>query len=614
VTGLPRDVDAVPGVANANVRVARWIAEALRPAQGPLDVVISPGSRNTPLTLAFEALAAAGRAQLHVVLDERAAAFVALGLGKVRGRAAVLCCTSGSAAGHYVPAVMEAGNSRVPLILLTADRPPELHGCGAPQTVTQAGMFAPWAQRSLTLAVPDEAADPTRTAAIGRQIRQVAEGRPAGPVHLNLPFRKPLWTTEGVGEDDDLPARPMPTLRPISPRPDASTVDRLAAELDGNASRGLILCGPRMPATLDAGSLTRAVAKLARRLGWPVLADPASGLGEVAERVEGYDLFLRHGQTGRALAPSVVLQIGATPTSKATGQWLTSLARGKLLPIDGDGALADPNGLAPQLTVADPIAICDALAEHEDLTAAPASWLARWRSAAEVTATTVSSALARPGWQGHLARLTVDALPAGALLHLASSMPIRDVDAFGGGATHLAVEASRGVNGIDGTLATFLGMMIARRNDGATHPGAALLGDLAFLHDLDGLATWAQIGRDLPATAVVIDNGGGRIFDLLPIAEQIDSERFERLFATPQRASFGPLCEAFGHRFHSVSAEGFGPALADEIERPGLGVIAVTVDPKEDRAAHQEVTKALSEALDRHVATGQGSTGPGGRS
>ena len=537
------------------------------------------------------------RATTHVVVDERAAGFVALGLAKETGRAAVLCCTSGSAAGHYVPAVMEASESRIPLVVVTADRPPELHRCGAPQTVAQSGMFSPWARLSADVAPPDASSGLRRTVALGHEMVRRAEGSPPGPVHLNLPFRKPLWT-------DALPARELPAT-PAAPRArtvlDDEALDGLVASLSPDEEHaGVIVVGPLAAATVEREALRRSVGALAERLGWPVLADPASGLdARHPHVVSGYDVFLRHAATAAALAPHRVLQIGAAPTSKATNQWLAAHAAGRVLLLDGDGRAADPNGIAERLITADPIATCERLAAR-DLPRAPASWLTRFSRIGNVTRDALAASIDEPGWQGHLARTVVEALPSGALLHLASSMPIREVDAFAP-CRGLDVQASRGVNGIDGTLATFLGTLLARRATDNTAPGVALLGDLAFVHDVDGLGAWAALGSDLHATAVVVDNRGGRIFEMLPVAEQIDGARFERLFATPPRVDFGHLCAAFGHRHTRVAPGALAATLVDELSRPGLGVVVVPIDPEMDRAAHERAMAAIRSKLDATI-------------
>lgn len=596
MSAIPRDRDTTPGAAEANVRVARWLAHGLAEASGrpgPLHVVLSPGSRNTPLTLAFDELGPE-RARVHVVLDERAAGFVALGLAKATGRAAVVCCTSGSAAGHYLPAVMEASESRVPLVVVTADRPPELHRCGAAQTVTQSGMFALWARLSADLAPPDASATMRRTIAVGHELVRHAEGSPPGPVHLNVPFRKPLWTK-------DLPARDLPTA-PASTRArptlEDGALDELAQALAPADGRGgVIVVGPAVPATLDRAALRRAVGALAERLGWPIFADPSSGIdARHPHVVSGYDAFLRHSATGAFLAPHRVLQIGAAPTSKATNQWLAAHAAGRVILLDEDGRRADPSALAERLVVADPALTCAALASRE-LHRAPPDWIARFARIAGATRDGLAASIDEPGWQGHLARTVVEALPSGTLLHLASSMPIREVDAFAP-CRGLDVQASRGVNGIDGTLATFLGTMLAGAGTGETRAGVALVGDLAFVHDLDGLGAWAELGAELRATVVVVDNRGGRIFELLPVVDQIDQARFERLFATPQRADLGPLCAAFGHRHRRVAPGALAAALVDELDRPGLGVIVVPIDPETDRRAHHRAASALNRTLD----------------
>jgi 2-succinyl-5-enolpyruvyl-6-hydroxy-3-cyclohexene-1-carboxylate synthase len=595
VTGVPTDRPSASAAATAeaNALAALTIAGAIGGQHaGGVDAILSPGSRNTPLAIA---LSRSPAVRLHVVLDERAAGFVALGMAKASGRATVLCCTSGSAGGHYLPAVMEASEARVPLVAVTANRPAELHSCGAPQTAPQAGMFAPWARLSLVAATPSAATGPThgrRLAAMVSQLFAAAEGSPAGPVHLDAPFRKPLWP-DSVPE---LPPIQAPRRQRATRRLSDDQLGAIASRL--GHKRGLITCGPLTPATSDASALREAVAQCSARLGWPVLADPASGIrfggpNGRSPSLAHHDLVLRHGDTARALIPDVVLHVGGTLTSKALQLWLADHAVGCTLLLDPDGKLQDPHSLASDVIAADPADTLTRLVTAP----APSSWSNAWRDADACVAAILDEAAPRT-WQGHVARVVTERLPDGGLAAFASSMPIRQVDAFAAARSgSLDVLASRGVNGIDGTLATFLGAMLARRQRGKTAPGLALVGDLAFLHDLDGLLTWGQLGAELAATVVVVDNGGGRIFDWLPIASQLEPDAYEALFVTPQRANIGALCQAFGHRHHRIPAERLAATLDAELERPGLGVIVVPIDAEADAKAQRDVLDAVDRAL-----------------
>ncbi|MEZ4442425.1 MAG: 2-succinyl-5-enolpyruvyl-6-hydroxy-3-cyclohexene-1-carboxylic-acid synthase [Polyangiaceae bacterium] len=571
------DREGAAGSAEANDLAAAALVRGL--VGDGAAVVASPGSRNTALLLAFDACP---EAELHVLLDERAAGFFALGLARESRRPVILCCTSGSAAGHYTPAVMEASESGVPLVVVTANRPPERHHCGEAQTAPQAEMFAPWVRASRVLAVPDETLDPRRVLALAAALRAASL---AGPVHLDVPMRKPLTRGTSAVVADAAPRIAIP--HEASPATVAGLVARLR-----RAERGVIVAGPMRPATVDPAALRGAVQAMVRATGWPVLADPASGLryGETASC--HYDLVLRHPAIAESLAPDVVLQLGGAPTSKATQQWLERHAAGKLVVLGHDLRYSDPGALASDVILGEPSAL---------LTAAAASLAPSERGRAHAAAfrdaeARVRAVLAddRVGFQGDVARAALRAVPRDGVLHVASSLAIRQLDAFGGPLPHpIAAHASRGVNGIDGTLATFLGEVLAARQ-----PGVALLGDLAFLHDLDGLAAWAQHGVEAAGTAVVIDNRGGRIFELLPIAQQLDERRFERLFATPQRLDIPAIARGLGHRVATPrDLDELRAALAEEVLRPGLGVIHVTLDPAVDRAQQAVVLAAVQAAL-----------------
>ena len=575
--------------ARANALAAAVFARSL--CAGDSDVVISPGSRSTPLALAFAALP---EARCHVVLDERAAAFVALGLARARGRAAVLLCTSGSAAGHYLPAFMEASHARVPLIAVSADRPPELHHCGAPQTALQANLFGPFARLAVDLPSPHLGLDWRWLRNVGARARLVADGSPAGPVHLNAPFAEPLWqgTTSA-----SLPPSGW-TVAGVK-QPSVSALSWLAARL-GETPRGLIVCGPLAPATIDPEDLAHAVVELSAALGWPILADPASGLRfgahDRAAVIGSYDLLLRSDGAASALAPDVVLRLGMPPTSKTLGKFLARHGRDRAILIDPDGQWLDPTGAACALVEGDATSTCRGLARALGAVQTDRRWIAAWRD----TDAQVRAALEQPchegDWEGRLARTLCQALPDGAQLHLGSSMPIRDVDAFAPpSGRRLRVQASRGLNGIDGAVATAAGEALAWQG-----PTVALIGDLTLRHDIGGLFAAVALGARL--TLVVIDNGGGGIFSCLPIASDLagDPALFERLFTTPQPQPLGPACRAAGARHQRIDDLGsLGRVVAASLEQPGVGVVEVAVDRLASVAARRNACAAVAEILAR---------------
>jgi 2-succinyl-5-enolpyruvyl-6-hydroxy-3-cyclohexene-1-carboxylate synthase len=585
-----------------NATFARSLAEALARG-GVTRVVASPGSRSTPLVLAFRQPAV----QLIPVLDERAAGFVALGFARATGHPVALLCTSGSAGGHYLPAVMEADAAGVPLLLITANRPPELQGCGALQTTEQGDLFAGYTRWTRRVGPPDASLGGTWPAWLAGRAVSAATGHVPGPVHLDVAFREPLWDPEA---DAAVTASPPPATLPprvlrAAPRLEPEHLDALA-ERCARAERGVIVAGPGALALAPAAErrAARAVVALARRLGWPLLAEPCSGLRFPSSEVtvSSYDLLLRSPDFARR-GPDLVLRLGAHPVSKPLARWLSDHASGRAVLVDPAGRWRDP------LRVADTLAVADAGRLSEDLLAAlgppapgarPArAWLHRWRQADEAIQQRVEAACAR-AWEGAVARAAVAAMPDGGLLHVASSLALRDVDALSPPRSGpLRVLASRGLNGIDGTLAQAIGETLAWPHG----PALLLTGDLAFLHDAGALALahllTASAGRARSLTVVLVDNHGGGIFEQLPIAAHPDA--FQDCFATPQDTDPAALCAA--HRIPCRRAEDLDAvvsALREEIGQPGLRVILVPVDrlrgATRRRALHTAAAQLVWEA------------------
>jgi 2-succinyl-5-enolpyruvyl-6-hydroxy-3-cyclohexene-1-carboxylate synthase len=546
---------------------------------GCTDAVVAPGSRSTPLALA---LAADERLRLHVFHDERSAAFAALGLALQSGRPAPLLCTSGTAATHFHAAVVEASLSNVPMLVCTADRPPELWQVGAPQTIDQTGLFGSSVRFFAEPGVPDEAARGTWRSLAARAVAEAAggTGRP-GPVHLNLSFREPL-----VGEPGPLPGgRPdgapwHRVERPVS-APDPATVERVARLLGGR--RGVVVAG----AGVDR---PEAVGALARRLGWPVLADHRSGCRTLAEAVGHGDPLLRV-PAFAARRPEVVLRLGQPHASKVLNRWLADSGARQVL-VDPHGTWWDPDRSAAEVLAVSPGHLAGALADHLDV--APTDELARWRAADERAAATIARVLdgrhdgpTEPG----TVRAALDAVPPGGSLVVASSMPVRDLEWFGGRAAGVRVHANRGANGIDGVIATAVGVALGGV------PTVCVLGDVAALHDASSLTALARRRVDL--TIVVLDNDGGGIFSFLPQASSMTHDRFETLFGTPHGTDLVALAGAHGLPATEVAAAGV--TVAEVAGAVGAAVAAggprVVVVPT-DRAANV----GLHVLLEREVA------------
>ncbi|MBC7794608.1 MAG: 2-succinyl-5-enolpyruvyl-6-hydroxy-3-cyclohexene-1-carboxylic-acid synthase, partial [Clostridia bacterium] len=375
-------------------RNATWAANLVAGfvANGVTDAVVSPGSRNTPVVLALDAVLGN---HTHVVLDERSAGFVALGLARASGRPVVLACTSGSAAAHYYPAVVEAHYSRIPLIVVTADRPPELHHNGAGQTIEQERLFGRYASWFADLGVPSGETEPRSWAHAAAQATIKADG----PVHLNVCFREPLWDPAVTYA---APSSPSLVVHRSTPGDVA-----IALPL---SSRGVIVCGPRAGGAFPRADaeFAAAVAELSGRLGWPILADASSGVRS-AITVNCYDSLLRASAFADSMRPQVVLHFGQRPASKSLATWLDAASATHIL-VNADAAIHDPAMVAHQLVVADPTRFCRSQAGRGAPSIWAATWVAAEKAAREALARVTSDGL----WEGSIASTLGRTLPAGA--------------------------------------------------------------------------------------------------------------------------------------------------------------------------------------------------------
>jgi len=543
-------------------------------ASGVRHVAVSPGSRSTPLTLAADRT---DGLDITIHLDERSGGFFALGLARATRRPVALVCTSGTAAANYLPAVVEAFHSGVPLIVCTADRPPELQHRGAPQTIDQVELYGThvrwFHQASVAGTEP-----PSEAVAVAAAAVEVATGPTPGPVHVNWPLREPLEPP-----DDDPP--PPILLNPSSPP---------AAAVDPGplAPRTLLVAGP---VDLDATSVD-AVTALSRTAGWPVVADPASGLRRGSHTPDtpviatGEHLFRTAWADGHV--PDVVVQLGAMPTSKAYRQWLERTAPPRVVTVDHVGRHPDPALIVTDRIDAEAGAWAAAAAARTPVP--DVTWVSTWLDADRTAAATVAATVAaQPFDEPAVVGILVDRLPRGANLVVTNSMPIRDLDAFlPAGRRPLSVWANRGANGIDGQVSTALGIAAGR-----DEPTVLLTGDLALLHDLPGLTAADRLGCDL--TVVVVDNDGGGIFSFLPIADSPGVDH-RRLFHTPHGLRMADIAAAAGATYQQVRDPGaLDTALAMSVGHPGLHVVHVPVDAATNVAIHRAATAAVIEALDR---------------
>jgi 2-succinyl-5-enolpyruvyl-6-hydroxy-3-cyclohexene-1-carboxylate synthase len=533
---------------------------------GVTHAVVSPGSRNTPLLLA---LARDARFRVDVVLDERSAAFRALGLGLATKRPAVLCCTSGTAAANFHPAVLEAHHARVPMLVCTADRPPELHDCGAPQTVDQQHLYGSAVRWFFDAGPPRD--NPAHWRALASRAYAEAIGRRPGPVHLNVPFAEPLVGPDAAARGGRPNDEPWTDVTAGSLELDPTEIAPLAT-LMRKHPRGLLVAG--WGADIDPVVATR----FAAATGWPILADPLSQLRTGAHAISTYEALVRAEPFARAHTPEMVLRVGAPLTSKATNAWLAASTAEHVL-VDPAGGWADPDRVATRRIEADADALLRALTQALNEPATPGDWIGQWCDAEAKVRAALDAVLDEYPYaiEGRIARDVAAAVPDGGSLFLSSSLPVRALEWCMAPRAGLRVLSNRGANGIDGFSSTAAG--IAAAGEG---PVVALGGDLAFLHDTNGLLHAAGEGE---LTYVVIDNDGGGIFSFLP---QRDLAEFEQLFATPHGRDLVAIARAHGVEAAAVRMDEEWKSVFDSDVQ-----VAVV---KTDRHASVEGHRALWEA------------------
>ena len=564
--------------------------------RGVAHAVVCPGSRSTPLALA---LADHGGLAVHVRLDERSAAFTALGVGLATGIPAVLVTTSGTAAAELHAAVVEADLARVPMVVCTADRPPELRGVGAPQTIDQHRLYGTATRWFADPGVADDGNRSTWRSLGSRAVAEAVDGPEGpGPVHLNLPFREPLLGVPGPGQvPPGRPERaPWHRVEPIGSVGPDGLADELASAATSGV-RGLMVVGA-------GGGDPSAVMALADSLGWPVLADPRSGLRDGTGRVvAAADGLLRSEAFAAGHRPEFILRLGGPWVSKVVTTFLASASGwgAETVGVDPWWRWADPDRSTGRVVRADPSSWCRAVADRIGAGAAPGTaWRHQWAAAEEAAQSAIDRALedGTGGWsEPALARRLVAALPDGSDLVVSSSMPIRDVEAFGAPRMgHPRVLANRGANGIDGVVSTALGVEL-----GTGRPTVALVGDLAFLHDVSALVR--SRGSRVRGTVVVADNGGGGIFSFLPPANALEPDSFETLFGTPQLPDVGRVAAGFGLPVVEIGTHD-GPdaltaALGDLSDHDGVTVVRVRLPGRSENVErHARINRMVTEAVE----------------
>jgi 2-succinyl-5-enolpyruvyl-6-hydroxy-3-cyclohexene-1-carboxylate synthase len=583
--------------AAANTLWARALADELARC-GVRDVVLAPGSRSTPLVLAF---AADGRFGLRVHLDERSAAFFALGVGRASGRPVAVVTTSGTAAANLMPAVVEASMAGVPLLLLTADRPPRLRDADANQAIDQVRLYGTYPRAFFDLAVPSLEAPALRhLRGVACRAVAAATGADAGPVHVNVPFDKPL---EPVADDPaaaaftaghPLAASGRPDGEPfvlVGPRKARADDDEIAAlaELVSGSPRTLLVAGPAR----DPGEVGAAALALGSAAGCPVLADPLSGarFGEAGDTlvVGAYDLYLRDPEVCGHLDPSLILRVGSSPTSAPLQGYLMGLTGVRHVVVDGGGRWKDHGAAATDYVRADAadtlLRVTRALGDR-GLAGPDPQWLDVWRRAEAAARSALSLSAGDGPHEGTVLAAVTAAVATGGTLFVSSSMPVRDLDGFGAPRSEpLRALANRGASGIDGVVSTAFG--VASTVDG---PVTCVLGDVALFHDQNGLL-WAR-ESDARVVFVLIDNDGGGIFHMLPVREH--EPHFTPYFATPHGLELKHAANMHGIAFDDVAVADVGAALARALEVGETRILRVRTDRAANQRRHAEVAASVA--------------------
>ncbi|MEM8862699.1 MAG: 2-succinyl-5-enolpyruvyl-6-hydroxy-3-cyclohexene-1-carboxylic-acid synthase [Chloroflexota bacterium] len=570
---------------NPNIQLSQIFIDGLAHA-GLTDVVICPGSRSTPLTLAFDAHPTI---QIHLALDERSGAFFALGLGMRTGKSAAIVCTSGTAAANFYPAIIEANMSQVPLMVLTADRPPELRHSGANQTIDQVKMFGDHVLWAVDMPLPDERMPDVawrNVATTAARAYATANGLRKGAVHLNFPFRKPLegpvysgkWGT-GSGQQ----------FQPVICAFPQDKVDTLANWF-ATFEKGIIVCGPNCP----AGDFSEAVNQLALKSGYPIFADPLSNVrfdsNKSSTIVGGYETWLAGGRKPEWGAPDVVIRFGAVPTSKWLNQYLSDIDTAVRLHIRESGVWADDSHQTTHFWQINETEFCKKAADiainfySERLKTPPyGTWQKSVMDWEHSNWERLEKQMANIEFD---AAYLFDLLKHDALnncnLIIGNSLPVRHLDAFcRPSSKNIRVFGNRGASGIDGVVSTACGVAAA---DPECHT-ILVIGDVSFYHDMNGLLA----ARKLPnLTIVLFNNNSGSIFRRLPISKY--KRPFDELFLTAHDLDFSHTAALYGlvHR-RFIERQKFNDGMSEALRSEQTNLFEIMTDGAQDEQIRKKV-------------------------
>ena len=580
-------------VSNALTRFVVSFIDELR-SQGIVHVVVSPGSRSTPL-----AMAAADHPELQVwiQIDERSAGYFALGIAKATGMPVALICTSGTAAANYFPAIIEARYARIPLLILTADRPHELREVGAPQAIDQLHLYGHHVKWFHEMPLPSEYIESSKyVRTIAKRCVQQAMNEPRGAVHLNFPFREPLipLLSEGVWSSC-LSERLQPYLQSTR----TITIDDMnhLAQRIQEHPMGLIICGP-MHHHEDGSE----VIQLAETLGYPVLADPLSQLrGRYSHHplvIETYDVLFKHQEMAKKLHPQLIIRYGAMPVSKSLYQWLATLNDTHQIIVDEGEGWRDPT-LQGDIMVHSDISLFSHHMRHllgntsERLNETNASWKMTWRKIDDIIRQVILEEPLEVYHEGHIFRVIRELLPPQTRLFVGNSMAIRDCDTyFISPSTEVTIYGNRGVNGIDGVISSALGTSICHQHT------ILILGDLSALHDMNALLIARKY--HLSMVIIIVNNDGGGIFSFLPQAQH--PKHFESLFGTPHGVTFESVSTLYGAQYADIqSIKELQDKVIDGLHQGGLHILEMKTEREPNVVYRRELTRQVHETLNSMI-------------
>lgn len=560
---------------------------------GLQEVVISPGSRSTPLAMT---MMEHENIKEWVVIDERSAAFFALGMAKQTDRPVAIVCTSGTAVANYFPAIVEAHYSRVPLIILTADRPHELRDIGAPQAIEQINMYGDFIKWFHEMALPEATIDMLMyvRGKASRAVYVSKEGN-AGPVHLNFPFREPLvpdftldrlWTQE---ELSDLEEKAYNPLISGTKRLSAIQLHYLVEKMITN-QKGVIVCGPQINSRL-----AEHVAKLASLFNIPILADPLSqcraGQHEKGNIVESYDAIFRNQQVRKQLKPDYIIRFGAMPVSKTYLFYIEEHKETAQFVVEDVEGTRDPTGHATEFIYADPCLLCEDIVKFTGNLQRNKRWLNTWKKMNDIAKKHILHNDPETITEGTAVKSLLQIIPKDSILYVGNSMAVRDLDTFFMNTeNNISVLSNRGASGIDGMVSSALGAAAGT----ASKPVTLLIGDLSFYHDLNALLIAKHY--ELNMTILLINNNGGGIFSFLPQAA--DKKYFEVLFGTPLDIEFEQAISMYNGKYIAVkNAIDLKRELASSYENKGLSVIEVKTNREENVEWHRHKWSVIEEEL-----------------